>query len=60
MADKDHHGQGHTDPSSGGTMDMTEKLEAWLAFWNTAKHAVIGILVLAVLLAIFRTHNGMY
>jgi hypothetical protein len=41
-------------------MDMTEKLEAWLAFWNTAKHAVIGILVLAVLLAIFRTHNGMY
>jgi len=41
-------------------MDMTEKLEAWLAFWNTAKYAVIGILVLAVLLAIFRTHNGMY
>jgi hypothetical protein len=58
MAEKGHHG--HTEPASGGSMDMTEKVETWLAFWNTAKYSVAAILVLAVLLAIFRTHNGMY
>lgn len=62
MADHGHHG-GHSannDPSSGGTMDITDHVKTWLAFWNGAKYGVAGILVLAALLAIFRTHNGMY
>ena len=41
-------------------MDMAEKVASWLAFWNTTKWAVVSILGLAILLAIFRTHNGMY
>ena len=41
-------------------MDMTEKVQTWLAFWNVAKYSVAAILLLAVLLAVFRTHNGMY
>jgi hypothetical protein len=60
MADKAHHGHGHAEPESGGTMDMTEKVQTWLAFWNVAKYSAAAILLLAVLLAVFRTHNGMY
>ena len=41
-------------------MDMTEKVQTWLAFWNAAKYSVVVIIGLALLLAIFRTHNGMY
>ena len=60
MADHGHHGHGHTEQSPQGTMDMTEKVQTWLAFWNATKYAVFTLVGLALLLAIFRTHNGMY
>ena len=63
MASADHpseHGHNHADDVSGGTMDITDKVETWLTFWNAAKYSVIVILGLAIVLAIFRTHNGMY
>ena len=61
MADHGHqHGHGHTEPSSHGTMDMTEKVHTWLTFWNATKYSVLVLIGLALLLAIFRTHNGMY
>ena len=41
-------------------MDMDEKIQSWLAFWKATKYSVAAILALAILLAIFRTHNGMY
>jgi hypothetical protein len=61
MADHGHHhGHGHSEQSSHGTMDMTEKVQTWLAFWNAVKYSVFTLVGLALLLAIFRTHNGMY
>ena len=41
-------------------MDMTEKTASWIAFWNVSKWGVVSLIGLAILLAIFRTHNGMY
>ena len=41
-------------------MDISDHVKTWLAFWNGAKWSVVAILVLAMLLAVFRTHNGMY
>ena len=41
-------------------MDMTEKVRTWLAFWSATKYSVLILVGLALLLAIFRTHNGMY
>jgi hypothetical protein len=58
MADKGHHA--HDDRSSGATMDITDKVQTWVSFWNATKYSVAGILALAILLAVFRTHNGMY
>ena len=39
-------------------MDITDKVKTWKAFWNGAKWSVVGIIIIAGLLAIFRTHNG--
>jgi len=55
MAEKNHEPDEH---SSGGTMDISEKIKTWQAFWGGAKWSVVGLLVIAALLAIFRTHNG--
>ena len=41
-------------------MDMAEKNASWIAFWNGSKWGVVSLIGLAILLAIFRTHNGMY
>jgi hypothetical protein len=61
MADHGHqHGHGHTEQPSHGSMDMTEKVQTWLAFWNATKYSVLVLVGMAILLAIFRTHNGMY
>ncbi|HXJ00640.1 MAG TPA: aa3-type cytochrome c oxidase subunit IV [Micropepsaceae bacterium] len=51
-----HHPSG--DSSTGGSMDITEHVKTWLAFWNTAKWGTVALIVLAALLFIFRTHNG--
>ena len=41
-----------------GTMDITDHVKTWLAFWNTAKWSTLGLIIVAALLALFRTHNG--
>jgi hypothetical protein len=46
------------DHSAGGTMDIADHVKMWNAFWNTSKWGVIALVILAVLLFIFRTHNG--
>jgi hypothetical protein len=53
--------QHHTtndDSYTPGTMDITDHVKTWLAFWNAAKWGTIGLIILAALLFIFRTHNG--
>jgi aa3 type cytochrome c oxidase subunit IV len=44
--------------AASGTMDITEHVKTWLAFWAVAKWSAAGLLLIAALLAIFRTHNG--
>lgn len=56
MASNTHHAV--EDDAPKGTMDISEHMKMWLAFWNGAKWSAAGILVVAALLAIFRTHNG--
>ena len=51
-----HHSSG--DSSTGGSMDITDHVKTWLAFWSAAKWSSAALIVLAVLLFIFRTHNG--
>jgi len=53
MADNHH---SHA-PAPGG-MDISEQQKTYLAFWNTSKWSTIALIILAALLAIFRTHNG--
>jgi hypothetical protein len=48
----------HNDQSTPGTMDISENLKTWNAFWNVSKYCSVAILVLAALLFFFRTHNG--
>jgi len=56
MADKHHHPA--EDTASRGTMDITDHLRTWLAFWAATKWSVVGLIVLAFLLLIFRTNDG--
>ena len=56
MASNTHHAAGDDTPK--GTMDISDHVKMWIAFWNTAKYSVVGIVVIVGLLAIFRTHNG--
>ena len=44
--------------SAGGSMDITDHVKMWLAFWNVSKWGVILLAILAGLLFVFRTHNG--
>ena len=56
MADKHHpHADDH---ASGGTMDISEHMRTWLAFWNATKWSCIGLALLGLLLLIFRTNDG--
>jgi hypothetical protein len=57
------HGHNHTDEQHGhgsarGKMDISEHVATWHAFWNVSVWSVAGLMGLALLLAIFRTHNG--
>lgn len=56
MASNTHHAV--EDDAPKGTMDISDHVKMWLAFWNGAKYSVAGIVVIVALLAIFRTHNG--
>ena len=39
-------------------MDIHENVQTWLAFWKATVYSVIGLTVLAVLMFVFRAHNG--
>jgi hypothetical protein len=54
MAEQHHSPDNH----SGGTMDITEHVKTWHAFWNASKWGVVALIILAALLFVFRTHNG--
>jgi hypothetical protein len=56
MADKHH--PPADDHASGGTMDITDHMRMWLAFWNATKWSCVGLVLLALLLLIFRTNDG--
>jgi hypothetical protein len=63
MADKGHHaahaGHGsHDEAATAGTMDISDHIKTWHAFWNGTKYSVVGLIVIAAILALFRTHNG--
>jgi len=47
-----------SDNNSGGTMDIKDHVQTWLAFWKATTYSVIGLVVLALFLFFFRTHNG--
>jgi len=47
-----------SDKNLGGNMDIRDHVKTWLSFWNGVKYSVIGLIVIAAFLAIFRTHNG--
>jgi hypothetical protein len=53
MADDLHH-----EPAPAGSMDITDHMKTYLAFWKATKWGAIGLIVIAILLAIFRTHNN--
>jgi len=42
--------------SAEGTMDITEHLKTWNGFWAGLKWSAVGIIVILILLAIFRTN----
>lgn len=52
---ENHHPPGE---QAQGTMDISDHVKMWHAFWNTAKWSTAALIVLAALLALFRTHNG--
>jgi len=45
------------DRPEGGTMDLAEHVKTWLGFWTGVKWTVLGLVVLGILLAIFRTNS---
>jgi len=47
-----------SDENSGGTMDISDHVATWLSFWNGVKYSVVGLILIAAILFIFRTHNG--
>ena len=49
------HGDSHGDYQPG-SMDMSEHTKAWAGFTAFVKWSIIGIVLIMVFLAIFRTH----
>jgi hypothetical protein len=49
----------HGTPAPAGSMDITDHMKTYLAFWKATKWSAGVLIVIAVLLAVFRTHNGM-
>lgn len=58
MADDRHPATEAPSGGTGGTMDISDHVKTWLAFWAGIKWSVVGLIVIAALLFIFRTHNG--
>jgi hypothetical protein len=56
MADKHH--PPADDHNAGGTMDISDHTATWLAFWNASKWTAVALAVLAFLLLVFRTNDG--
>lgn len=56
MNENAQHESGHHD-SAEGTMDISEHIKTWEGFWAGIKWSSIGLIVIAILLAIFRTHQ---
>lgn len=56
MASNTHHAGGDDAPK--GTMDISDHVKMWHAFWNGGKWSLVGIIAIVIILAIFRTHNG--
>ena len=52
------HTQHSGEDAPAGSMDISDHVKTWISFWNGLKWSAAGILVIAVMLAIFRTHNG--
>jgi hypothetical protein len=46
------------DASSEGSMDITENIKTWLAFWKVTQWSAVALAVLGLLLLIFRTNDG--
>jgi len=44
-------------PDEHGEMDITEHVKSWEAFTSFARWSILGIIVLMIFLAIFRTHG---
>ena len=47
----------HQEPGQMGTMDLKEHLATWHGFLAFVKWQVIGIVIIMILLAIFRTNH---
>ena len=52
MADNAQHG--HAD--SGG-MDIKEQVHTWHSFTKGVKWSIVGLILIVIILAIFRTHG---
>ena len=48
---------GGADAVHGGSMDLTNHVKTWLAFWRGVEISSACLIALAILLAIFRTHQ---
>jgi hypothetical protein len=53
MAAAGDHGHG----SDAGSMDISEHVRTWKGFVSFIKWQVVGIVIIMVLLAMFRTHG---
>ena len=57
MADRHHHVPADTHEPRG-TMDISDHVRTWHAFWNWSKWTVVALVILAFLLLMFRTNDG--
>jgi hypothetical protein len=44
--------------ATGGTMDISDHVKMWLAFWNATKWSCVGLAILGLILLLFRTNDG--
>jgi hypothetical protein len=56
MADKHHPPANTSEPQ--GTMDISDHVKTWLAFWAATKWSAVALAVLGLLLLLFRTNDG--
>jgi hypothetical protein len=58
MADHTHHAGDGVPTGRMSAAEYNDHFKMWLNFWATAKWSALTLIVIAALLAIFRTHNG--